>query len=428
MDGLWTLNFNMVQTIALGVVMYYFGIFVRNKIRFLVKLSIPASVIGGFAIVFLTTFLQSQNIAIFHFDMTLQKLLMITFFCTVGMNASYKLLKNDSLLVAAFWGICIVAAIFQNVVGIFFSKLFGINPLMGIICGSVSMMGGLGTATGFGTVFEKTLGVDGAMTMGMACATLGLIIGSALGGPLAEWIIKKRKIATPHSEFLNQFKSNTNDQSSEYEELGALVQKEGKFILSHKETEDFVSGPHLMKSLSLVLVTMGLGMAISYYLDTIGIILPNYLVVLSVAVLFRNISDVSRLFKIDTKAIGMISDISLAIFVTVAISTLNLKQLTYLGMPVLFIVVTQIILTLAMAYSFVFLLFGKNYESAVMAAGFVGFGLGATPNALTNMQTVSAKHGIAVKAFFVVPIVSAFLIDFVNAALIMFFAGIFKNS
>jgi ESS family glutamate:Na+ symporter len=424
-NNLLILKFNMIQTVALGVVMYYFGVFIRNKVRFFVKLSIPASAIGGLTIAVLAAFLQYNNIIAVYFDAALQEILMIMFFCAVGMNASYKLLINGGLLIAAFWGICALTVMFQNLVGIFAAKFFGVDPLMGIICGSVSMIGGLGTAGTFGSFFESTFGVQGATVVGIACATFGMIAGSALGGPLSEWIIKRHRITTPHAELLSKHKSNIGDQSSDYEEVGVLVQEEGVLPLPSEE-DGVVSGYHLMKNLSWVLVAMGAGAVISFYFNKAGIVLPAYLVTMVIAILFRNLGDISKLFEIDTKAIGMISDISLAIFVTMAISTLNLSQLVGLAGPLLLMLSVQMIAIVVIAYFLVFWLLGKDYESTVMFAGFVGFGLGATPNALANMQTVSSKHGHAVKAFFVVPIVSAFLIDFTNAIIIMFFVNMFK--
>ncbi|MDR0618002.1 MAG: hypothetical protein LBG23_04530 [Endomicrobium sp.] len=426
-SGMLTVKLNMLQTVTLGVVMYYFGVLARKILPFLVKMSIPASVIGGLTAAILTAFLQTQNIVSFQFDSTLQSMLMIMFFCTIGMNASYKLLMNGGVLILAFWGICVIAVALQNLAGIGIAKMFDMYPLLGIICGSVSMIGGLGTAGTFGSFFENSFGINGAVTAGITCATFGMIAGSALGGPLSEWLIKKHKIITPHSEMHNQVVSNTGDRSSDYEEVGVLAEEEGIIAVpSYNEEEDMVSGPHLMRNISWVLVAMGIGSSLSYWFNKVGILLPAYLITMVVAVIFRNVGDLSKIFEIDTKAIGMISDISLAIFVTIAISTLNLGQLSGLAFPIFVMLVIQMIIVILIAYFLVFKLLGKDYESTIMSAGFVGFGLGATPNALANMQTLSSKHGTAVKAFFVVPVVSAFLIDFTNALLIMFFTNLFK--
>jgi ESS family glutamate:Na+ symporter len=420
----------MVQTLSLGAIMYYCGVFIRNKIPIFTKLSIPASALGGLIIAVLLSFLQYIDLAIIRFDPTLENLLMLTFFATVGMNASYKLLLNGGLLIIAFWGICSFTILVQNFLGISIAKLFGMNSLMGIICGSVSMMGGLATAGSYGKSFALDFGVTEAIPAGFACATFGMIIGSALGGLLAEWIIKIRKIKTPYAETIKKNKSDTGDQSSDYEEIGVLAQEEGVVAVDSEE-EDVISGPHLMKNLAWILVALGCGTVLSHYFSTIKIgrwvaIFPSYLYTMIIAVIVRNIGDSTELFKIDTKAVGMISDISLAIFVTTAIMSLHLGHIMNLALPILIILSSQIILILIISYFMVFWLLGKDYDSTVMSAGLVGFGLGATPNALANMKTVTSKHGVAIKALFVVPIVSAFLVDLTNAMLISILANIFN--
>ena len=216
-NGMLTVKLNMLQTVALGIIAYYFGVFVRRRVRIFSSLSIPASAIGGLTVALIAAVLQSKNIISFSFDSTLQNLLMIMFFCTVGMNASYKLLKKGSILVLSFWLICALAVVFQNFVGIEIAKLFGMNPLMGIVSGSMSMIGGLGTVGTFGSFFESVFGVENAMIVGIVCATFGMAAGSAIGGPLAEWIIKKHKIQTPRSQFLKKYENDDNEQSSDYE-------------------------------------------------------------------------------------------------------------------------------------------------------------------------------------------------------------------
>ncbi|MDR3306531.1 MAG: hypothetical protein LBS61_02515 [Endomicrobium sp.] len=426
-NGLLTLKINMIQAVALSVIMYYFGIFLRSKIRFFVKLSIPASAIGGLSIAIVAAFLQYNHILKVQFDSTLQNLLMIMFFCTIGMNATYKLLMNGGLMIVAFLSVCSFLAVLQNVAGVCIAKIFNLNPLLGIVGGSMSMAGGLGTAGTFGSFFENTLGVNSAATAGIACATFGMVAGSAVGGPLAEWIIKRHKVITPRAELNDQAEIDTESQSSEYEEVGDFAQEEGVIPTpSYEEEEDVVSGPRLMRNLAWLLTAMGIGSVLSFYFGKAGIVLPSYLVTMIAAVVIRNIGDVTKIFELDTKTVGMISDVSLAIFVTMAISSLKLCRLMDLALPIIAMLVIQIILVLLVAYFFVYKLLGKNYNSTVMAAGFAGFGLGAMPNALSNMQVVTKEHGYSMKAFLVVPIVGCFLVDFTNAILITFFANILR--
>lgn len=422
-QGLLTLKVDMIQATALGVIMYYFGVWVRTKIPILVRLSVPAPAIGGLLVAFLVAFLQSNQIIGVSFDGTLQNVLMVMFFCTVGMNASYTLLLKGGLMILGFWAVATLVAVVQNIAGISIATLFGLDPLIGVIAGSVSMIGGLGTAGAFGPLFENEFGVEGAAAAAIACATFGMVAGSLLGGPLAEWIIKTHKVKTPHEAVTEGVASSKKSSPDTYhEEAGALVEE----LVDVEEEEVTVSGPHLMKNLGWVIIAMGVGAAISLFFKKSGITLPGYIGAMLAAVIIRNIGDLTKAYEIDTKTVGIISDISLAIFVTMAINSLKLWQLVDLAVPLLVMMAMQCVILLILAYFLVFWLFGRDYDATVMAAGLMGFGLGATPNALVNMQAVSAKYGYAAKAFFVVPIVGAFLIDFTNATVITVIASFFQ--
>jgi ESS family glutamate:Na+ symporter len=423
-NGILQLKFDMLQATALGAIMYYFGIWIRSKVPVLVRFSIPAPAVGGLPIAIIAAILQANGIVHFVFDSTLQQAFMICFFCTVGMNASYKLALKGGLMVLAFWGVSTLVATIQNLVGIPIAKTFGLSPLMGIIGGSIPMIGGLGTAGAFGALFENEYGIQGALSAGIACATFGMVAGSLVGGPLGEWIIKFHKIQTPNAmKSLNSVDTEMK-QESVLEEIGGIMKDTGHS--ADAEEEDKVSGPHLMKNLAWVLVATGIGSALTNYLKKAGITLPPYLGAMLVAIVIRNIGDKTGKYIIDSKAIGMIGDISLALFITMAINSLQLWQLINLAVPLMVMMAVQVILILFVAYFLVFRLFGKNYDSAVMASGLCGFGLGATPNALVCMQAITSKYGHSAKAFFVVPIVGSFLVDITNASVITIMAGFFR--
>jgi ESS family glutamate:Na+ symporter len=423
-NGMTQLKFDMLQAAALGAIMYYFGVWLRSKISWLVKLSIPAPAVGGLFVAIVAAVLQAYGVVQFAFDNTLQSVFMVCFFCTVGLNASYKLVLKGGLMVAGFWAISALVSILQNAIGIPIAASFGLNPLMGIIGGSVPMVGGLGTAGAFGALFEDEYGVAGALSAGIACATFGMVAGSIVGGPLGEWILKKHKIKTPN-EIKKDIFSNAREDAV-MEEVGETARGTVPTNFVNDDEEDKVTGPHLMKNLAWVLVAAGFGSAVSYYLRKAGITLPSYLGAMMVAILVRNIGDKTNWYFVDSKCIGMIGDISLALFITMAINSLQLWQLANLALPLLVMMAAQVILILFMAYFLVFVLFGKNYDSTVMASGLCGFGLGATPNALVCMQAITDKYGYSEKAFFVVPIVGAFLVDISNAAVITIMAGFFR--
>jgi ESS family glutamate:Na+ symporter len=340
------------------------------------------------------------------------------------MNASYKLVLKGGLMVLAFWGVSSLLAVLQNLVNIPVAGAFGLNPLMAIIGGSVPMLGGLGTAGAFGALFEDEYAIQGALSAAIACATFGMVAGSLIGGPLGEWIIKFHKLKTPNQKKKLDLIDTETEQEAVLEEVGEMTKTAGE--PEKPEEEDKVSGPHLMKNIAWVLAATGIGSAVSYYLKAAGITLPPYLGAMITAIIIRNIGDKTGKYAIDSKAVGMIGDITLALFITMAINSLQLWQLINLAVPLFIMMLLQVALITLIAYFLVFRLFGRNYDSAVMASGICGFGLGATPNALVCMQAITVKYGHSERAFFVVPIVGAFLADISNATIIAVIAGFLK--
>ena len=407
-NDMWLFKFDMLQTAALGAIMYYFGTWLRSKVPALVKYSIPAPAIGGLVVAISTALMQTWGVASFAFDGTLQTVFMICFFCTVGINASYKLLIKGGIVVIAFWAVSSLVAVVQNAVNIPIAAGFGLNPLMGIIAGSVPLIGGLGTAGAFGALFEDAYGVTGALSAGIACATFGMVAGSIIGGPLGEWIIKTHKLLTPKDD------------------AGAEKIEEFAHASPADEKEDKVSGSQLMTNFSWILIAAGFGSAVSFYLKRAGITLPPYLGAMVVAIIIRNIGDKTEWFAIDAKCVDVIGDILLGLYITMAINSLQLVQLVNLAFPLMIMMAVQIVLIVVLAYFLVFWPFGKNYDSTVMASGLIGFGLGATPNALMCMQALTNKYGPSEKAFFVVHIVGAFLVDISNAAVIAMMSGFLR--
>lgn len=397
--GLLTLKVNMYQLTALGVIAYYLGVWCRKTFPALVRFSIPAPVVGGLPFAIIVAILEHNKIMGFAFDGTLQTALMIVFFCTIGMNASITLLKKGTLLILAFFGIATVGAVLQNILGMGVADFFGIDPRLGIIGGSVTLTGGLGTAGAFGPYFEN-LGVTGAAAAGIACATFGMIAGSMTGGPMAEWLIKSNKLLTP--------------QDAEYKS------EEGFEDMTGEGDDDMINASALMKNVSWVLFSVGIGTIVLSLINATGFTVPLYLGAMIAAIIVRNIGEVSGMYHIDNKIIDTISDISLAVFISMAIVSMKLAQLVNLAGPLISMMILQLILVLIMAYFLVYLLFGRDYEASVMSAGFIGFMMGATSNALVSMQAVTSKYGNAVKAYFVVPIVGAFLIDITNAIIIQY--------
>lgn len=397
--GLLTVKVNMYQLVALGVIAYFLGVWARKQIPALVRFSIPAPVVGGLPFAIIVALLEHNKILGFQFDGTLQTALMIVFFCTIGMNASIGLLKKGTLLILAFFAISTVGAVAQNILGMGVAEFFGIDARLGIIGGSVTLTGGLGTAGAFGPYFEN-LGVSGAAAAGIACATFGMIAGSMTGGPMAEWLIKSNKLATP--------------QDADYKA------EEGFEDMTGEGEEVSFKPDALMSNLCWILFSVGIGSIISFYITKTGFTVPIYLGAMIAAIIVRNVGEITGKYSIDNTIVDTISDISLAVFISMAIVSMKLALLVNLAGPLITMMLLQLLLVLIMAYFFVYLLFGRDYEASVMSAGFIGFMMGATSNALVSMQAVTSKYGNAVKAYFVVPIVGAFLIDITNAIIIQY--------
>lgn len=402
-NGLLVLKFSMIQTVALAIIVYYLGIAIRRHIPFLVKHSIPAPVVGGLLFASLSTFLRTQGIVGFELDSIMQNNLMIMFFTTIGMGASVLLIKRGGIPLVLFFGLACMLAVCQNVIGILLAKATGIHPLFGIIAGAVTLMGGLGTGGAFGPLFESW-GLSGATTAAIAAATFGMVAGSLMGGPFGEKLIKHYGIQTPASQGI------TYDMAE----------------VTFQEEEAKVTGAALMNTLAFVLTAMGLGAIVSYYFTQQGATLPPYIGAMIVAAVLRNIGDLSRKFTIDGNALEIISDISLGIYLTMAINGLKLWELFNLAGPLLIILIGQCVLMIFFCWLLVYLIMGRDYEAMMLSVGMVGFGMGATPNALANMQAISRKYGPAPKAYLIVPLVGAFLVDFINALIITGMSSLYR--
>lgn len=396
--GLLTLKLSLVGTTALAVVLYLFGNLIRKRVPFFVKFCIPAPVIGGFSFALLAWLLRSSGILGFSFDTTLQSPLMIAFFTTVGLAGSLGLVKKGGKTLIVYLVGCWILAISQNLIGSTVAKFAGIHPVLGIMAGAVSLEGGHGAASAFGPTVED-MGVNGAFVVAIASATYGLIAGGLLGGPLAKWLIERFNLEIKTDE------------------------EEGISYEIDKGESEPVTSNSLINMSGLILVIMVLGELIAGYIKNItGFVLPGYIGAMFIAVIFRNLNDVLKLVKIKWNTVDVISDFSLGIFLSMAMMSLKIWELASLALPLVIILVVQTIFILLYAAFLLFPLLGRNYDAAVMCSGLVGHGLGATPNALANMNAVCERYGVvSKKAFLIVPLCGAALIDLVGIPNIVWF-------
>ena len=391
---------NMAETVGFAIILLLLGRWIKKKVNFFEKFFIPAPVIGGtlFSIILLIGH-QTETFT-FTFNDDIKNLLMIAFFTTVGFSASLKILKKGGVGVALFLLAAVVLVILQDIVGPVLAKALGINPLLGLAAGSIPLTGGHGTSGAFGPYLED-LGATGATVVAVASATYGLIAGCLIGGPIGRRLMIK-----------NNLKPTENKAGVDDSILGSTTE---------------VTEERLFSAVVYIGIAMGIGATITLILGNHGIKFPAYLMGMVVAAIIRNILDFNQK-QLPFNEIGIVGNISLSLFLSMALMSMKLWQLIDLAVPLIVILLVQTLLMAFFAYFITFNIMGRDYDAAVMSTGHCGFGLGATPNAMANMETFTTANGPSVKAFFIIPIVGSLFIDFINAGVIQTFATWIVNN
>ena len=396
------INLDIFETMALATIVFYIGLYLRKKVKLLSKYCIPAPVIGGLLFAVLVLILRITNIATINLDITLQNIFMTAFFTSIGYTASLKILKKGGIKVGIFLALAMLLVVLQDALGASLATIFNLNPLLGLCTGSIPMVGGHGTAGSFGPLLEE-MGVAGATTVSFASATFGLVMGSFIGGFVAKNLIERKNIDTPkHSE----------DHSLPLSDF----HEDNQAILCHKR---------LMNGVAWIFLAMGIGSIISKFIQDLGLTFPSYIGAMVAAAVIRNICDFRKV-ELEDKEIETIGGISLSFFLAMALMGLKLWELFDLALPMLVMLIAQALLMGVFAYFITFRIMGKDYDAAVFASANCGFGMGATPNAVANMDALTAKFGYAPTPYLVVPIVGCLFIDFVNSAVITLFINILR--
>ena len=390
------IKMDMIQTVGLAVIILILGRFLRKKVKFFETYCIPSPVVGGFLFAIINLILRKSNLVIFEFDNTLQSFFMILFFTSIGFNASWRLLKVGGKKVGMFLIMAIVLVILQNIVAVGVGYLTGVDPLIALLTGSTSMTGGHGTAAAMAPIVEE-LGHTGAKSVAIAAATFGLIAGSSLGGPLANRLIKGKKLEVVAEKVDNE--KVRNDE----------------FLFNNDVRK--LDGENFAKAFFLILLSMFIGSYVSTFLNQF-LNFPNYIGPMIVAAILRNISDHTTKFDLHYEEVHILEDVSLNLFLGMAMISLKLWELSSVAGQLAVLLLAQALLAWVFIYFVTFRFMGRNYDAAVLSAGHVGFGLGATPNGIANMQSVCDKYKHSHIAFFVMPIVGALFIDFFNVAII----------
>lgn len=390
-----TLNVDMYQTLAAAVGVLYLGGFLKKKIKFLETFCIPAPVVGGIVFALLSCLLHGLGIVEFQFDETLKTVCMVMFFTSVGFQANLKVLKAGGKSLVVFL-LCLVVLIFtQNFVAVGISKLMGISPLVGMCTGSIPMVGGHGTSGAFGTVLED-FGIKGATTVCTAAATFGLIIGSTMGGPIGRRLILKHDLL----------------KTAVAEDPSILEEDEQKH---HRSVSMYAPAAYQLA------IAMGIGTVLSWLLSMTGMTFQIYIGSMIAAAFMRNIGEYGGKIHIHMGEINDIGGICLSLFLGIAMITLQLWQLAELALPMIILLLAQVVLMAVFSYFLVYNVMGRDYDAAVLAAGTCGFGMGATPNAMANMQALTEKFVPSIKAYMLVPIVGSMFADFINSLVITAF-------
>jgi ESS family glutamate:Na+ symporter len=386
----WKLNpAQVLGAASFGIML---GIWLKRKLPILDRLNIPTPIAGGMIYAIIALALRDR-VANLDVDTQLRDLLMIAFMTTVGLSARFQLLREGGKKLVLLFAISSIGAVLQNVLGIGLAKALSIDPRLGILAGSVALTGGPGTAVAFGSTFEK-MGVVGAEALGMASATFGIAVAGLLGGYLGGWLIRRNKLKSSG---------------------GVAAVKTG------------AESGSLFTTVLIIGLAMGIGNILSNAMQERGVILPSYIGAMVIAALIRNLNDRFHFVQISQEDVNQAGRIALNLFIVMALIALKLWELAHLALPMIVILTAQVALCILMCLTMVYWIMGRNYESAVESAGFCGYMLGITANAVACMEELVEKYGPAPEAFLVVPVVGAFLIDFANSLIITTMANLLSR-
>ena len=416
------IELNGYYTMILATLVLLLGRFLVVKVRFLSDFNIPEPVAGGLVagvIVFLLNVFFGLT---FKFQTQLQTTFMLMFFSSIGLSADFTRLRAGGKPLAVFLMVVAVFIVVQNTVGVGLAAALGLDPLIGLVTGSITLTGGHGTAGAWGPVLESKYGITGATTLGIATATFGLVFGGLIGGPVAKHLIKRighSKLAPPTRQT----------------EVEAVAAAQSLYSTRHTEAGDepdaamfdkpdeirLITASSTIETLALFAACMAFAGVMTTVAKGTVFELPTFVWALGGGVVIRNVLTHFFNFDMFDRAIDVFGNASLSLFLAMALLSLRLWELTDLALPVMVILFAQVGVMMLYAAFVTFKVMGSDYDSAVLAAGHCGFGMGATPTAIANMQAITDRYGASYKAFLIVPMVGAFFVDLVNAAVLQFF-------
>lgn len=399
-------EFDAFATLVIAIVVLLVGRTLIAKVGFLRRYNIPEPVVGGLIAAVLITALRFGANAEVLMDVSLQTPLMLAFFATVGLGADVRTLLKGGRTLVIFWVLLAGLLVTQNVAGLAAAWAMDMHPLIGLLAGSITMMGGHGTGAAYADRFAEVYNLQGAMELAMACATFGLVLGGLLGGPVAQRLIRRNKLApAPETSLAASAAAN-------HDEKGTAT------------TAVRLTAHSFIENLLLITFCVLVGQWVSGLAENDYVMLPTFVWTLFTGVLVRNILTLTGLRKIDDDAVSLLGGVSLSLFLAMALMSLRLWELAALALPILVILGLQTITAAIYITYLTFPVMGKNYDAAVISAGNAGLALGATPTAIANMQAITDRYGPSPQAFLIIPIVGAFLIDITNALFIQGFLAL----
>ena len=402
-----TIEYDSFMALTIGLVVFFLGAFLTRRVAFLRNYNIPEPVSGGMTIALLTWAAYEWLHIQVTFDLTVRDSLLVIFFATIGLNARFAdLLVGGKLLIRLLILTVLFIAV-QNAIGLLGVQLFDLPNPVAVLLGSASLIGGHGTAIAWGPTIESQTGFAAAEEIGIATATLGLVFAALIGGPIAKFLIDKNKLKADDDSHLI---------------VGIPFQKEGE-----PKEEQVVNHINIMRVLLTSHIAVILGWFVQQGLESFDLKLPLFVTTMLMAIIMSN--SVPYLFPsiqwpARTRSMAIVSDYCLSIFLALSLMSMQLWTLVSLGGPLISVLMLQIVAASAFILLIVFKFMGSNYTSAVLSAGFAGFALGATPTAIANMSSVTKRYGAAPLALIILPLVSAFFVDLVNALIIKFFVGL----
>ncbi|HVJ13021.1 MAG TPA: sodium/glutamate symporter, partial [Burkholderiales bacterium] len=381
-----------IHTVLVSMVVLFVGRALVANIGVLSRFSIPAPVVGGRLVAILLAFADGLGGVKFSFNLALKDSLLLMFFTTVGLAADARMLAKGGMKLVVFLGISAVLIVAQNVIGIGAALALDLHPVVGLLSGSITLVGGHGTGAAYAGRLGDTMNLQGAMELAMACATAGLVLGAVLGGPVTEYLIKRHKLSGPKED----------------------VEQDA----SDKAEDDPVNSRTLINALFVILVCLAGGRLLARMVEATGFIMPDFVFCLLLGVVIRNASNLTPKIQPSPRAIDCVGDVALSLFLVMALMTMKLLDLANLAGPLLIILAAQAAVIILFAVFVTYRVMGSNYDAAVISGGQIGFGLSSTACALAIMKAVTLRHGASALAFLIVPMVGAFFIDIINALVI----------